>query len=94
MIFPITLPQWTYNNAVRHRNIVYKIGVSDIAALELHRCRAAGCLKVGEAEGPEPFGEIVTNSMTDIDEALRKTFSQRVRDLGAPRASEAVLLQA
>jgi len=42
----------------------------------------------------EPFGEIVTNSMTDIDEALRKTFSQRVRDLGAPRASEAVLLQA
>lgn len=43
---------------------------------------------------PEPFGDIVTNAMTDIDEALRKTFCQRVRELGVPRASEAILLQA
>ena len=45
---------WVAAGAACHRNIVYKIGVSDIAALELHRCRAAGSLKVGEAEGPKP----------------------------------------
>ena len=42
---------------------------------------------------PAPFGEIVTNSMADIDEALRAVFAQRVRELGAPRGSEARILQ-
>jgi hypothetical protein len=34
-----------------------------------------------------PFGEIVTNAVLDIDEALRKTFAQRVAELGAPRVA-------
>jgi hypothetical protein len=42
---------------------------------------------------PEPFGEIITNAMTDIDEPLRAVFAQRVRELGAPKASEAKILQ-
>lgn len=32
---------------------------------------------------PEPFGEIVTNNIYEIDEALRTTFVTRVRELGA-----------
>ena len=31
---------------------------------------------------PEPFGEIVTNNPLDIDDALRRTFVDRVRLLG------------
>lgn len=42
---------------------------------------------------PEPYGEIVTNSMRDIDEPLRAIFSQRVRELGAPRTVEPLLAQ-
>src|SRR5882724_10841171 len=53
MIFPITLPQWTYNRAGRHRNIVQIVEAQYIAALELHGCRAAGRLKMGEGEGTE-----------------------------------------
>ncbi len=32
---------------------------------------------------PEPFGEIVTNNIYEIDEALRTTFVARVKELGA-----------
>jgi hypothetical protein len=32
---------------------------------------------------PEPIGEIVTSTMTEIDEPLRTVFSQRIRMLGA-----------
>lgn len=32
---------------------------------------------------PEPFGEIVTNNIYEIDDALRATFIARVRELGA-----------
>ncbi|MFM9848912.1 MAG: type I restriction endonuclease [Hyphomicrobiaceae bacterium] len=32
---------------------------------------------------PEPIGEIITNNIIDIDEPLRKTFCQRIRELGA-----------
>jgi hypothetical protein len=42
---------------------------------------------------PEPFGEIVTNAMRDIDEPLRAIFTQRIRELGAPRTSEMMILQ-
>lgn len=42
---------------------------------------------------PEPFGEIVTNSMRDIDEPLKAIFTQRIRELGAPKISEARVLQ-
>jgi hypothetical protein len=42
---------------------------------------------------PEPYGEIVTNTMKDIDEALRATFARRIRELGAPRTSEARALE-
>lgn len=42
---------------------------------------------------PEPFGEIVTNSMRDIDEPLKAIFIQRIRELGAPKISEARVLQ-
>ncbi len=42
---------------------------------------------------PEPYGEIVTNTMKDIDEPLRATFTRRIRELGAPRASEAKALE-
>jgi hypothetical protein len=37
---------------------------------------------------PEPFGEIVTNAVADIDEPLRAIFAQRVREVGAPRPAE------
>lgn len=40
---------------------------------------------------PEPFGEIVTNAVTDIDEPLRVLFAQRVRELGAPRVASAMV---
>lgn len=42
---------------------------------------------------PEPHGEIITNSMRDIDEPLRAIFFQRVRELGAPRALRPLLAQ-
>jgi len=32
---------------------------------------------------PDPIGEIVTNNIAEIDEALKATFSARVRELGA-----------
>lgn len=36
---------------------------------------------------PDPFGEIVTNSISDIDSALQKTFEKRVSELGGFRSS-------
>jgi len=42
---------------------------------------------------PEPFGELVTGNIRDIDDPLRKIFAQRVRELGAPVASPAMLLK-
>ena len=42
---------------------------------------------------PDPYGEVITNAMIDIDEPLRATFSQRVRELGSSRAAEARVLQ-
>lgn len=42
---------------------------------------------------PEPYGEVVTNAMIDIDEPLRATFAQRVRELGASRAADTRVLQ-
>lgn len=42
---------------------------------------------------PEPFGEVVTNSMSDIDEPLRQTFVRRLREVGRPSAPEARVLQ-
>jgi len=36
---------------------------------------------------PEPYGEIVTNSMQDIDEPLHAIFSMRVRELGTPKVA-------
>jgi hypothetical protein len=42
---------------------------------------------------PEPFGEISTNAMKDIDEPLRAIFTRRVRELGSPRTSDMKVLQ-
>lgn len=42
---------------------------------------------------PEPFGEIVTNTMKDIDEALRATFTRRLRELGTPSATQERVLE-
>jgi hypothetical protein len=42
---------------------------------------------------PDPYGEIVTNTMKDIDEPLRATFTRRIRELGAPRTTEARALE-
>lgn len=42
---------------------------------------------------PEPFGELITGNMRDIDEPLRKIFTQRVRELGAPTLPASVLLK-
>lgn len=42
---------------------------------------------------PEPFGEIVTNSISEIDEPLRQTFIRRVRELGTLSAPERRALQ-
>ena len=36
---------------------------------------------------PEPFGEIITNAIADIDEPLRVIFTERVREVGAPRST-------
>jgi hypothetical protein len=36
-----------------------------------------------------PFGEVMTNTMQDIDEPLRRIFVQRVRELQADRMSDA-----
>jgi predicted type IV restriction endonuclease len=36
---------------------------------------------------PKPYGEIVTNNMLDIDEALRAVFMARVREIGSPRVA-------
>jgi len=36
---------------------------------------------------PRPYGEIVTNNMLDIDEALRAVFMARVREIGSPRVA-------
>ena len=43
---------------------------------------------------PAPFGEIVTNSISDIDEPLSSTFISRVRELGAPQPIRYELLRA
>lgn len=37
---------------------------------------------------PEPFGEVVTNNVAEIDEPLRRIFFQRVRDAGGPQLAE------
>lgn len=37
---------------------------------------------------PEPFGEIVTNNIVDIDEPLRAIFTARVRDMGSRPSAE------
>lgn len=37
---------------------------------------------------PAPYGEIVTNSVSAIDEALKDTFFTRVREVSAPRISD------
>jgi len=42
---------------------------------------------------PAPHGEIVTNSMRDIDEALRTVFAERVREIGAPGPAEMPIQQ-
>lgn len=42
---------------------------------------------------PDPFGEVVTNAMRDIDEPLRTVFTQRIRELGAPNTSAAKRLE-
>ena len=42
----------------RYRNIVQIVEVQVIAALELHSCRAAGCLKMVEGEGIKPRNRI------------------------------------
>ena len=44
----------------RYRNIVQIVGAPYMctAALELHGCRAAGCLKMGEGEGAEAGNRI------------------------------------
>lgn len=42
---------------------------------------------------PDPFGEVVTNSMADIDEHLREMFVRRLRELGSPDAPAARILQ-
>jgi len=42
---------------------------------------------------PEPFGELVTGNMRDLDDSLRKIFVQRVRELGAPTLPAAALLK-
>ena len=34
---------------------------------------------------PEPYGEIVTNNILDIDEPLRAIFTARVREIGLPQ---------
>lgn len=39
---------------------------------------------------PKPYGEIITNNMLDIDEALRAVFAARVREIGSPRAAVAL----
>src|SRR4029077_13233985 len=49
---------WVATGAARYRNIVHKVGVQYIAALELDGCRAAGRLKMIEAEGTEPRNRI------------------------------------
>jgi predicted type IV restriction endonuclease len=35
---------------------------------------------------PKPYGEIITNNMNDIDEALRAVFLTRVREVGSPHS--------
>jgi hypothetical protein len=42
---------------------------------------------------PEPFGEIMTNAMADIDEPLRATFTRRVRELNSERTPHEQALQ-
>jgi hypothetical protein len=42
---------------------------------------------------PEPYGEVVTNAMIDVDEPLRAVFTLRVRELGSSRNAEQRLLQ-
>ena len=42
---------------------------------------------------PEPFGEILTSTIADIDEPLRAVFFQRVRELGTPQSFSAPALQ-
>ncbi len=40
---------------------------------------------------PEPFGEILTSTMAEIDEPLRSIFSQRIRELGGIQPAAPVL---
>lgn len=42
---------------------------------------------------PEPYGDVITNAMIDIDEPLRATFVRRVRELGTTKNPEARVLQ-
>lgn len=47
-----------------------------------------GCDGFDKFVFPEPIGEIVTNSLTEIDSALKAVFSARVRELGPARAAQ------
>ena len=40
------------------------------------------CRRYRQVHFPAPYGEIVTKSVTDIDEPLKATFTARVRDIG------------
>jgi hypothetical protein len=43
---------------------------------------------------PDPIGEIITNSIVDIDEPLRTIFSARVRELGSVHAPDRIFERA
>ena len=60
MVLPIALASNTRRGRALayYRNIVQKISVSDITALELYSCRAAGGLKVVEGEGTKARNRI------------------------------------
>lgn len=42
---------------------------------------------------PEPFGELITGNIRDIDDPLRRIFTQRVRELGVPALPTTMLLK-
>ena len=60
MVLPIALASNTGRRPalVDYRNIIQKISASDITALELYSCRAAGGLKVVESEGAKARNRI------------------------------------
>ncbi len=43
---------------------------------------------------PEPFGEITTNTISDIDRPLRETFAQRVREAGPSNVAPSAMTSA